>query len=402
MRVKVEEGEVRLSFFKSTPLFSSKLESDKAPIIRVFRKEEVAFTFNEDYEEYFDGLSAQDAELIFEGTLDAYNDRKYTYVDRNVNVGSNYVYWVSSDRGDPAVGPAAVRVRDKRIWWPQDEIDRQIEQLARKYPQLVTLKSFGRTIRGRDIRGLLIGNQENCAAFVGLIHPGESGPELIIPAVERIMQNDSELLAHVGLAILPSVAIDQRQRLVHGHPGYLRTNFNGVDINRNFPGDWEIEYTYGLVTTDPDAITYRGAEPASEPETRSVVSFMEQTKPRCVFSFHCLASICGPTFIATKYGRDDHHFRERLLPYVSAYTRGFYGVDDKPLKVHYDCSAGSLPNWLYKEMGIPCFDLEWDGEQKSKISHTDNTTIELLEEYADRHYRAMSELLRTMRPRLEE
>jgi hypothetical protein len=398
LRIKAIEGQVHLSFYKSTPLFSSLSENDKSPVIRIYRKEESAFTFNRDYGEYFDGISAADAEPIFEGALEPINGRKYEYIDAHVRVGSTYAYWVSSDRGDPPVGPAAVRVRDKEIWWAWRDIESRLEHLARTYPRLVKIGSFGRTVRGKEIRGLLIGNTEHCAAFVGLIHPGESGPELIMPAVERILREERDLLEHVGLAILPSVSIDERERLVLGHPGYLRTNFNGVDINRNFPAEWEeTDYSYGLVTSDPDAITYRGESPASEPETKAVMSFMAETKPRCVFSFHCLASICSPAFYASKYAKDDREFAERVFPFLAAYTRGFYGTEDETIRISYACSSGSLPSWLYKEQSVPGFDLEWDGQEDSKISHTDNTTRELLHDYQSRHYRGMLHVLREMR-----
>ncbi|TMV43842.1 hypothetical protein FE783_34315 [Paenibacillus mesophilus] len=402
LRIQAAEGGVRLSFYKSTPLFLSGSENGQPPMIRIYRKEEPAFSFNEDYGEYFDGLSPEQAEILFEGAMDAGNGRKYTYVDSLAKVGSTYAYWVSSDRGDPPVGPAAVRVRDAEIWWPQQEIDRRMERLSAMYPQLVTLKSFGRSVRGADIRGLLVGNAARRAAFIGLIHPGESGPELIIPAVERLLRDNGDELAHAGLAILPAVSTDERERLVHGHPGYLRTNGSGVDINRNFPAEWEeTDYSYGLDTSDPDAITYRGPRPCSEPETRAVISFIHEAKPRCVFSFHCLASICGPAFFASKYARNDQAFSERSLPLLAAYTKGFYGLEDRPVRMSYACSSGSLPAWLYKELDVPGFDLEWEGEERSRITHTDKTTRELLRDYQDRHYQGMLSVLRELRERCE-
>jgi hypothetical protein len=59
----------------------------------------------------------------------------------------------------------------------------------------------------------------------------------------------------------------------------------------------------------------------------------------------------------------------------------------------FACTAGSLASWLYHEGKIPGFDLEWDGDEKSKISHTDNVTRELMAEYQHRHYQALLRLL---------
>lgn len=392
LRGRVEDGTVELSFFKSTPLFNG--SSNPLPLsIRIYRRE-TDFVFNLDYEEYFDGLLPEEKDLIFEGALDAWNDRKYRFHDTGVRIGSTYAYWVSADQGDSPVGPVALRVRDTEVWWPHGETMRRMEALSVRYPESVRMETFGQTIRGHDICGLLIGNEQQRVACVGLIHPGESGPELILPAVERLVREHGELLRQVGLAVLPVVGIDERERLVKGHPGYLRTNFNGVDINRNFPSEWETtEYTYGLVTSDPDGLTYRGSRPASEPETRAVMAFIQAARPLCVFSFHSLASICGPNFFTSKFAKDDPGFARKLQPFVEAYTEGFYGKPAAEMQPSYVCSAGSLATWLYREWGIPGFDLEWDGREASKVSHTDRTTRELVREYQDRHY---SGILRTL------
>ena len=216
----------------------------------------------------------------------------------------------------------------------------------------------------------------------------------MIPALERLVREQGDLLEKTGVAILPSVCIDEREKLVQGIPWYVRKNSNEVDLNRNFPAEWEcIEYTYGLVTSDPDAATYRGPAPCSEPETKAVMNFIEQVKPVCVFSFHCLASICGPNFFATKYAENDAVFQEQCERFARPYARGFYGDTPRNLQLSLACTAGSLTSWLYRQWKIPGFDLEWDGEEKSRLSHNDRTTPELLAEYQERHYQALVQLL---------
>jgi hypothetical protein len=395
LRAQVKGSEVEISFYLSTPVFNS---WDGSPVnIRIFRRGETQFTFNHDYAEYFDGVTFENAKMIFEGAAELINKRKIVYQDKSIKAGSTYVYWVSLAEGNIPAGPVSVRVRDPQIWWPQYEISRRMQTLADAYPQKVTLRNYGQTIRGNSIQGLTAGNPNCVIALIGAIHPGESGPELIVPAVERILQEHPELLEKTGVAILPSVCIDQREKMVQGNPWYLRKNFNEVDLNRNFPANWEnTEYTYGLITADPDAATYRGPAPCSEPETRAIITFIEETKPLCVFSFHCLASICGPCFLTTKYGADDADFRKRCEQFALPYAQGFYGGVPKELALKFACTAGSLNSWLYQEYKIPGFDLEWDGEEKSKISHTDNTTRALLAEYQDRHYQALLRVLQEM------
>jgi len=392
LQAKVIEATVELSCYLSTPLFTAQPKRDDL-LIRVLRREEKNFTFNHDYAEYFDGLKADEAEVIFDGSIELINHRKIIYRDDAVKKGATYAYWIALPDKTPT-GPVAVRVRDTQLWWPNCEILRRMQILAETYPQKVQLREFGRTIRGNSIAGLVAGNPQNLIAFIGAIHPGESGPELIVPALERILQQHSELLEKIGVAILPSVCIDQREKMVQGNPWYLRKNFNQVDLNRNFPSEWEtVEYTYGLITSDPDAATYRGASPCSEPETCAVMNFIEATKPLCVFSYHCLAGICGPSFFTAKSAAEDMEFKERCEKFAAPFQNGFYGNTEKQTSMKFACTAGSLASWLYHEGKIPGFDLEWDGDEKSKISHTDNVTRELMAEYQHRHYQALLRLL---------
>lgn len=385
LQARVIDSAVELSCY----IFTSQPASDDSLKIRILRREEKDFTFNHDYAEYFDGLKEDGAEIIFEGVVELINNCKIVHKDTTVKNGTTYAYWISLPNGVPT-GPVAVRVRDEQLWWPNKKIERRMQVLAETYPQKVRMHEFGKTIRGRSIQGLVVGNSPKMIAFIGAIHPGESGPELIVPALERILYEHPEMVDQIGIAILPSVCIDQREKMVQGNPWYLRKNYNEVDLNRNFPAEWEkTEYTYGLITSDPDAATYRGASPCSEPETRAVIRFIEQIQPLCVFSYHCLAGICGPTFLASKSAADDAEFKERCNKFATPFLEGFYGNSEKETNVKFACTAGSLSSWLYQEYKIPGFDLEWDGEEKSKISHTDNVTHELMIEYQDRHYQAL-------------
>lgn len=395
LRVRVEDGAAHLSFFLTTPFFESRKRDGTRQIVRIYRKTEPDFIFGQDYAEYFDGLDYREAEVIFDGALPAINERKYEFTDEHVCSGGTYAYWVCSDRGDSPTGPCPVRVRDPQLWWSQARNDHCMDELAADRPETVSLEQYGVTASGRPIRGLRVGDFRNVLALVGAIHAGESGPELILPATERLLEENGPLLDEVGLAVLPSVNIDQRERLVEGTPWYLRVNRNGVDVNRNFEAGWErIEYGYGLISSDPDSATYRGPRPASEPETQAVVRFLEQVRPRAVLSYHYLASLCGARMLAPSSAEGDPAFARKCGQLVKTFATDFRGRQPKCVEPSFNCSAGSLPEYCYQRLGVPCFDLEWDGNPDTEAACMDGTTREMLGTCQQQHFEAIRRVLR--------
>ena len=379
----------------STPLLEGPEKARRNLKIRVYRLETPHVVFGEDYAEYFDGLSHAGAAKIFEGPLPVMNGRKFEYTDKSVKTGTVYAYWVSSTRGDPPAGPLPVKVRDPEVWWPAEKLQARVAALAKVHPHLVKLRACGRTVRGRRLTGIVAGVTGPTLALVGAVHPGESGPELMVPALERLLEEDRALLAKVRVAALPSVCLDERERLAQGNPWYLRLNANGVDLNRNFDADWDrVEKAYGYISSDPDALTYRGRAAGSEPETAAVATFLHKADPAAVFSYHWLASIAGCGFLAPKIADGDKEYDARARALVTAYTRGFQGDRRKTDRPRYLCTVGSLPTWCYRHGGIPCFDVE--GSRKRPVEEsaaTDKTTRTMLHEYQQRHYRGIVSVL---------
>jgi hypothetical protein len=396
----VKGGAVWLRFYMSTPFFRSMSGRKRKPkiAIRVYRRAEPGFVFGQDYAEYFDGAAPRAKDCIFEGALPAINNRKFEFTDIDVEPGQVWTYWVSTDGMDAPVGPAAVKVRDPEVWWTAGELRRRLAALAKAHPKQVTIRTCGRTVRGRPLQGAVVGTGKRTVALVGAIHAGESGPELVVPALERLAAEDAELLHGARVAALPSVNPDERERLATGVPWYIRRNANGVDLNRNFDADWgHLDTGYGLLTDDPDSQTYRGRAPASEPETRAVAAFVRQTKPRAIFSYHHLASIAGCSMLAPKSAAGDKAFDGAARRLVTAYTQGFLGDRRRRAKPSYWCTPGSFPQWAYDQGRIPCFDVEGSRKRPAeKAAATDGTTPEMLREYQERHYRGIRAVLEAL------
>src|SRR5699024_2561580 len=64
----------------------------------------------------------------------------------------------------------------------------------------------------------------------------------------------------------------------YGLDGKQRPNFNGVDINRNFPNGW--------VQSEPDPNYYSGPSPASEIETQTIINAVDDFSPHVAIDCH--------------------------------------------------------------------------------------------------------------------
>jgi len=398
LRAQSDGRSVSVRFYLTTPRFLALKALRESHAVRIYRRRESRFTFGADYAEYFDGLRPARADKVFEGRLPAINKRKFEFIDSDVRKGRVYSYWVSSDQRDAPTGPAAVKIRDTEVWWPYAVVEDRVKAIAAANPELAVLFRCGKTVRGRTLLGVVIGRGRKTLALVGAIHPGESGPEFIVPALERLLAEEPRLLRKVRIAALPSVNPDERERLVRGVPWYLRLNANGVDLNRNFAADWKaVDRMYGFVSDDPDALTYRGRSPGSEPETRAVVRFMKRVQPAAVFSYHCLASIAGCSFLCARAARGDRAYAAECSALLTPYTRGYHADRRRKGRMGYVCTPGSFPAWAYRHGGIPCFDVEGNSSIPGiKAACRDRTTRKTLREYQEYHYHGIAGALRSL------
>ena len=393
LQATVLDGAVSVSSYKSTLGFDEDTAA-RYQTLRVYRKEEEGFTYGKDYAEYFDGLRYEDAELIFQGALKASNQRRFTYVDCDVEQGSTYAYWMGDAEGEPA-GPQAVKIRDPELYWSEEVLRGKVIELKDRFPDQVYVEAIGRTVQGRAIPSLRIGQADRCLAVVGYVHAGESGTELIMPVLERLLTETPDVLTQIAVLAIPCVNLDERERLVQGVPWYLRTNANGVDLNRNFPADWDtVDYAYGMISSERGSPTYRGPFAASEPETNAVMQCLQTHRPECVYAFHCLASLCGPCFITAKCAEDDKAFAEKFRQLVEPYGTGMAPDFTTEGNLHFACSSGSLPAWCYRQLGVPATDLEITDigpEADVRLAClTDRTDRIMLEEYRNKHFAGVS------------
>ncbi len=132
-------------------------------------------------------------------------------------------------------------------------------------PAVVEARTIGHSVKGRPIRAWRLGEPgRRRIVLVSTMHGDEPHTRAILETLR-----DGRAIRGVDLWVVPTYNPDG---LARG----TRRNARGVDLNRNFPHRWK----------DLDGRYESGRRPASEPETRAVMAFLEEIDPVRVVSFH--------------------------------------------------------------------------------------------------------------------
>ena len=351
-------------------------------------KRQIPFALPLGCDEYFYHMYPKKEELFYCGEIpfEKGNAGFRVFIDKEVETTKTYGYWVAYDEDMQTLSCLApVTVRDPRVFWTQEKILSTMQRLTKQYKK-TEMEQVGYTAKGMPLFALRIGNKENCVALAGVVHAAESGPEIALTVAEELLKNDAGLLEKTGLAIMPTVNGDMREKFVRGNPWYLRTNANGVDINRNFPKDWEeVNGEYSSSTDDPQSETYRGFAPMCERETQALVQFIETVKPRAVFSYHWLYSVCSDNFVgAGAQAITDIPYRTRVEKMTRIYSDAFRDAINEPRRpketVFMVGKPGTFTRWLYSK-DIPGVDVEhccWELRVFADVKEKGISTFETL------------------------
>jgi protein MpaA len=126
---------------------------------------------------------------------------------------------------------------------------------------------IGHSVRGRPITANVLGpdSAPRKILLVGCIHGNECAGLAILRALARLTVPPQIQLWMVGELNPDGTAAGTRQ------------NARGVDLNRNFPFQWQ-------PVTDPTY--YSGPHPLSEPESRAAVRLIRRIRPSVTIWYH--------------------------------------------------------------------------------------------------------------------
>lgn len=176
-----------------------------------------------------------------------------------------------------------------------------------------------KSAKGREIV-LKGGRTAKNILVIGVFHGDEPQGNFLI---ENYLENNES-----NLLFIPCLNPD-------GMAVGVRTNSNGVDLNRNFPAEnWKL--------TEKNEF-FGGEKPASEIETQFVVSIIEKYRPKLILTLHA-------PFKVVNYDGEAKEICEKIAEIIN------YPVESS---IGYP-TPGSFGTYAGIEHGIPTITLELD------------------------------------------
>ncbi|XP_053327576.1 carboxypeptidase O-like [Spea bombifrons] len=258
---------------------------------------------------------------------------------------------------------------DYTIYHPMNEIYHWMEEINEKHSDLVTKRYLGHTYEHRPIYYFKVGWPSDKKKKVILMDCGFHAREWVSVAfcqwfVKEILATHKDdpvltnVLKQVDLYIIPILNIDgyiytwTKERLWRKNRAIYNETCTGVDLNRNFDAHW---CTIGA-SRDCSSNTFCGSEPASEPETKAMVSLVEKIKSDILgyLTFHSYGQmILLPYGYTTTPSKDHDAMMEaasRAVSKMKEKHNNEYAVGSSCLVINY-FDSGSSGDWA-TEIGI--------------------------------------------------
>jgi protein MpaA len=203
---------------------------------------------------------------------------------------------------------------------------------------------IGHSVEGRPLEVFRFGSGATEKLIVAGIHGGyeHNTVELADELIAYLNDHPEHIPADTTLYILRNMNPDgyARDKGVDG-----RANAHGVDLNRNFPYNWQADWPRdGCWIWRP--IT-GGEYGGSEPEVQAVMAFIDSLSPYALISYHsaALGIFAG--------GRPDFPPSIKLAEDVSEVSNYPW----PPINTGCDYT-GNLTDWAANTRGIPSIDIE--------------------------------------------
>ncbi len=202
---------------------------------------------------------------------------------------------------------------------------------------------IGYSVQGRPLEVYRFGTGPTERLIVAGMHGGNeyNTVELADQMITYIPAHPEVIPANVTLYILHDLNPDG-VALEHGPRG--RANADGVDLNRNWPANWQKDWPKDGCWTD--TVVTGGTGPASEPETKALMAFIQNHPISAIINYHSAALGIFPGGIPISAAS------KQLAAALHTVTNYPY----PPINTGCDYTGGFV-DWS-SDLGIPSVDME--------------------------------------------
>lgn len=293
-----------------------------------------------------------------------------------------------------AASKAIVNTKDQKYNYKDMQAD--LKAFVKKYPEIVSLESLGKTADKRKIYCLRMGNPD--AKKQILVQAGIHGREwlncqVLMKMLERYLSSYetgkykkrtyAELFDEVAVYAIPMVKPDgvtisqygpekiRNKKLCkkikkmkrQGGYGRWKANARGVDLNRNFPAKWGRKKEVKI----PASERYAGKKAKSEKETRAVLKLLNRLpKVKACINWHSRGEMVywgvkGNGKLCKNAGK---------LARLTEKTIGYRRVDESK---KYG-AGGDLERYMIQTMKVPYVCIE-TGKEDTPLKHKSFASI---------------------------
>ncbi|UTE77344.1 M14 family metallocarboxypeptidase [Rossellomorea sp. KS-H15a] len=274
----------------------------------------------------------------------------------------------------PATKVNARLIVNPRQVYTYEQMINDLQAIAEMYPDITELTTIGSSVDGRKLYALKLGKGSKEILIDGSTHAREHMTTNVVMSMldhyaysyktNQSFQgmNTRKILDETSIWFVPMVNPDGVTLVQKGYksaknPAEVlsinkfstdfsswKANIRGVDINRQFPADWE---NVLFNTGKPSPKNYKGTAPFTEPEAVAMANFVNKHQFKATATYHSSGQILYWYFNQTV-----HYSRDFALATKIGQITGYTLV--KPV---YQPSA-AFQDWFIRQTGFPSFTVE--------------------------------------------
>lgn len=246
-----------------------------------------------------------------------------------------------------------------REMYTYDEMQEDIDELCKNFPDYVNATSIGKSVQNRDLTMIKIGNPyaEHAVLIQASLHGREYIATQVVMSISEYYANlfskgeIPDVYQNTCFYVVP-MANPDGVTIAQTITTDWKANANGVDLNRNFDAYWDISYNKGV--NAPYKMDFKGYFPNSEPESKALTALVDSRDWDCVINYHMRGNII--------YYDDDNvteamsRMSKAMARTIQTYNR--YPMINTKTSTRKGVSYGGLLDYCMMEKGIPGCTLE--------------------------------------------